>query len=62
MAEEGMRTTPNHLIHIGSPIELDHEAFLQQLKELMTISYQNDEKAVIEKVKDMVPTYHPQET
>lgn len=62
MAEEGMRTTPNHLIHIGTPIEMDHEAFLQQLKELMTISYQNDEKAVIEKVKDMVPTYHPQET
>ena len=60
MEEEGMRTTPNKLIFIGSPIPLDYETFLTKLKELMQISYQNDEDAVIKKVEEMVPTYHPE--
>lgn len=28
MAEEGLQETPNHLIHIGKPIEMDYEKFL----------------------------------
>ena len=34
MDEEGMQDTPNNLIHIGKPIELDEEKFMQQLEEL----------------------------
>ena len=34
MDEEGMQDTANNLIHIGKPIELDEEKFMQQLEEL----------------------------
>lgn len=39
MEEEGMKTTPNHLIHIGAPIPFDIDRFLVQLKDLMDASY-----------------------
>lgn len=58
MAEEGMQKTPNDLIHIGSPIPMDTEVFLEQLKALMEAAYQNDE-AIRDAVAAMVPTYHP---
>ena len=32
MSEEGLRTTPNQLIHIGSPIRFDTDVFLRQLQ------------------------------
>lgn len=57
MAEEGMKTTPNKLIHIGSPIAFDVERFLRQLKELMRVSYENDGKAIHRLVGEMVTTY-----
>ncbi len=57
MAEEGMKTTPNHLIHIGKPIDFDTELFLKQLTQLAEVSYKNDEKAIIKLVSDVVPTY-----
>lgn len=56
MAEEGMKTTPNQLIHIGCPIPFDSEAFLEQMKELMRRAYENDEK-IRDVVKKMVTTY-----
>ena len=34
MAEEGMKTTQNHLIYIGAPIAFDTDLFLQQLREI----------------------------
>ena len=60
MAEEGMKTTPNHLIHIGCPIPFDTDRFLTQLEELMYASYENRE-TIRELVAEMVPTYHPVE-
>ena len=57
MAEEGMKTTPNHLIHIGKPISFDSELFLKQLTQLAEVSYQNDEDAIIKLVSELVPTY-----
>lgn len=58
MAEEGLRTTPNNLIYIGCPIPFDTGHFLEQLEELMEISYANstDIKEYMQKV---VMTYHP---
>ncbi|MBO5952789.1 MAG: polysaccharide biosynthesis protein [Oscillospiraceae bacterium] len=56
MSEEGMKTTPNHLIHIGSPIPFDTDQFLQQLQQLMYASYENDGQ-VRQLVARMVPTY-----
>ena len=57
MAEEGMKTTPNKLIHIGSPIPFDAEKFLGDLEELAKASYRNWED-IRELVKNVVPTYN----
>lgn len=59
MSEEGMRTTPNHLIHIGRPIPFDTDAFLHQLQMLMTAAYDGQEDAIRDLVAEAVPTYHP---
>ena len=56
MAEEGMKTTPNRLIHVGTPIAFNVEKFLRQLEELMYASYGNSQD-VHRLVKEMVPTY-----
>ena len=58
MAEEGMKKTPNELIHIGNPIPFDTEAFLLQLRQLMQAAYENDD-SIREAVAALVPTYHP---
>jgi DNA-binding ferritin-like protein (Dps family) len=59
MAEEGMQKTDNDLIHIGNPIPLDTDLFLDQLKKLMKAAYENDD-AIRDAVGEMVPTYHPE--
>ena len=56
MAEEGLQTTANKLIHIGNPIQFDTDLFHKQLEELMAAAYENS-STVTEKVKEMVPTY-----
>ena len=58
MAEEGLRKTPNDLIHIGSPIPFDADTFLQQMDPLMEAAYANRED-IRALVADMVSTYHP---
>lgn len=58
MAEEGLKTTPNKLIHIGCPIPFDSDEFLKQLEVLMKRAYENDEQ-IREYVQEMVSTYHP---
>ena len=59
MNEEGMRTTPNQLIHIGSPIPFDADEFLQGLLKLMMASYQERTDEIRSLVEDIVTTYHP---
>ena len=59
MAEEGMQTTPNHLIHIGKPLEFDNDLFIRQLRDLMDAAY-NDDDHIKEKVAAIVGTYHPE--
>ncbi len=56
MEEEGLKTTPNKLIHIGNPIQFDTDLFQSQLNKLMLAAYENSE-TITEKVKEMVPTY-----
>ncbi|MBE6919377.1 MAG: polysaccharide biosynthesis protein [Ruminococcaceae bacterium] len=59
MKEEGLKSTDNHLIHIGRPIEMDDEQFVRNLEELRRACEQEtgEIKAI---VAQMVPTYHPQ--
>ena len=61
MKEEGMQETANRLIHIGKPIEMDEEGFLEELKKLSeyVITEPSDIREFVQK---MVPTYHPQES
>ena len=60
MAEEGLRTTPNKLIHIGMPLEFDHTYFLKELPKVMDDAYMNKDEIIKERVKALVSTYHPQ--
>jgi len=60
MSEEGLRTTPNHLIHIGQPIPFDTDAFLNQLQTLMSAAYEGNNEAVRALTAEAVGTYHPE--
>lgn len=59
MDEEGMRTTPNKLIHIGRPIAFDCDLFLTQLEELMRAAYDGRDAEIRSLVSTAVPTYKP---
>lgn len=57
MDEEGLRETANKLIHIGQPIRISEEHFLEQLAQLETACEQNSPqiRALIARI---VPAYH----
>ena len=59
MMEEGLRTTPNQLIHIGAPIPFEVDKFLNQLQTLMEMSYNGEEDQIRDFVAEVVQTYHP---
>ncbi|MGN0328179.1 MAG: polysaccharide biosynthesis protein [Lachnospira sp.] len=61
MDEEGLQDTANKLIHIGKPIEFDKENFRERLENIKEVAYSEDQKAVRDKIKEMVPTYHPRD-
>lgn len=58
MREEGMRSTANHLIHIGRPLDIDSAVFFEQLSRLEAACEQNlpDIRRLVEQI---VSTYHP---
>ena len=58
MCEEGMKKTPNELIHIGMPIAFDTDLFLGQLTGLLEAAYAN-RKDIKKLVAGIVTTYHP---
>ena len=58
MDEEGMQDTANKLIHIGKPIDMDDEHFIESLMELKEACEMDISDGMIkEKVKKLVPTY-----
>lgn len=59
MSEEGLRTTPNHLIHIGSPIPFDTDDFLDKLQRLTTAACEGQDNRIRDLVAEIVLTYHP---
>lgn len=59
MSEEGLRTTPNKLIHIGNPIPFDTDDFLCKLHVLTKTAYEGDCDKIIKIVEELVPTFHP---
>lgn len=58
MSEEGLKETSNNLIHIGKPIEFNHDIFSERLMELKE-ACEKDENDIKQLVKEMVPTYVP---
>ena len=59
ISEEGMKTTPNKLIHIGKPIPFDPDEFLKNLQLLMHAAYEEQMEDIRGLVSTIVPTYHP---
>ena len=59
MNEEGLQETDNKLIHIGKPIEMDDEWFLEKLNELNEASKLESDRIRI-LVSEVVPTYQYQ--
>lgn len=56
MDEEGLKETPNKLIHIGKPIEMNEKKFLKDLEKLIEYSYKNN-KDIKERIAKIVETY-----
>ena len=56
MDEEGLKETPNKLIHIGMPIKMDDKKFLKDLDKLIESAYKN-KYDIKEKVAKIVDTY-----
>ena len=56
MEEEGLKATPNKLIHIGKPIEMNDKEFFKKLDKLIYASYKNNND-IKEKVTTIVDTY-----
>lgn len=56
MDEEGLKETPNKLIHIGKPIRFDSKKFEKNLENLIKSSYEN-KNDIKEKVAKIVTTY-----
>ncbi len=59
MDEEGLKGTENALIHIGKPIEFDHDEFKKSLDELKEIADEHPDK-VKAAVAKIVETYKPE--
>lgn len=57
MEEEGLQETANHRIHIGKPLMIDEQWFIDKLKHLDEASYQ-EYKDIRRLVKELVPEYH----
>ena len=58
MAEEGMQDTENKLIHIGKPIKMDEDKFMEQLEELKEYVVEEPDD-IRDWVQRIVPTYTP---
>ena len=56
MEEEGLKSTPNKLIHIGKPIEFNEDKFLKDLDRLIKNAEKN-KSDIKEQVAKIVDTY-----
>ncbi len=56
--EEEVHTTSNKKIFIGSPLKMDSDRFFTDLLELKAIAYDNNQRRLMDKLQEMVPTFH----
>lgn len=57
MGEEGLRKTANDKIFIGQQIDIDENAFYNALDEMKEVCKTNDKQLVVNKLKELVPTF-----
>ena len=57
MDEEGLRSTANHLIHIGQPLQMDEEKLRRQLV-LLEDACNHNSDGIKDLVSEIVATYH----
>ena len=57
MSEEGLQKTANKLIYIGKQIEIDADAFIDELWKLKNAALENDDKTAISALHHIVPTF-----
>ena len=57
MDEEGLQKTSNKLIFIGKQIEIDELSFPYRLDRLRNAALENNEKAAVDALHEMVPTF-----
>ena len=63
MDEEGLQKTSNQRIFIGQQIPVDAAKLIEDLAEMRRLASQNRKKELIEKIIEVVPTYHrPEES
>ncbi len=63
MDEEGLQKTSNQRIFIGQQIPVDAAKLIEDLSEMRRLASQNRKKELIEKIIEVVPTYHrPEES
>jgi len=60
MDEEGLQKTDNKKIFIGNQIDIDPDQLCGQLSELKEIAQSNDDEKTVEKLAEMVDTFHHQ--
>lgn len=56
MEEEGLQDTPNHMIPIGKPIEMNEDTFVERLINLKEAAY-GETDDIRSLIKELVPTY-----
>ena len=57
MKEEGLKATKNKSIFIGKPSKFNINDIKRDIEDLLTITLNEDEKALRVKIKEIVPTY-----
>ena len=58
MDEEGLKSTENKKIFIGNQIDINADDLLNKLSELHAIAEHNDNEATVEKLGEIVETFH----
>lgn len=62
MDEEGLQDTDNKLIHIGKPIKMNSDSFLERLEELYSVVIKEPDNDEVKRiVMELVPTYKPKD-
>ena len=58
MDEEGLKSTENKKIFIGNQIDIDSDDLMTKLDELQKIADSNDNEKTVEKLSEIVDTFH----